>query len=352
MAFYVDKKQLALHRNLAAQWGQICELRANHNQNEAAIVARGGNLLGNDARLGADAWRDFDRTVQREFLGDEGQSLLADLMPLARSLRIGAIVAEYRKVASGELEVRTSVDGQHAKPVNKGEDAYGGTLIPIHTTQVGRNWRELTGMREAGWDGLADDQENAVRFIRNRTIDNFVNGSRDLKFKGTPSYGITNNPATKALNLGAGGLNVDLTSPTLTMEQARGVFIAALQTLQGDGNNARGDVTFYLSDAIWFNLMRIANTDVSSVETILDIIRRIPGVAAVKKTDTVTGNAFFAMILSGQYIRPLVGMPVTSTPIARVTPMDDFHVLVWGASGLEIKSDSQGRSGVLYASAA
>jgi len=352
MAFYVDKKQLEAHRNLKGQWAQIGELRANHNQNEIAIAARGGNLMGNDARLGADAWRDFDRTVQREMLADEGASLLADLMPLARSLRIGAIVAEYRKVASGELEVRTSVDGQHAKPVNKGEDAYAGTLIPIHTTQVGRNWRELTGMREAGWDSLADDQENAVRFIRNRTIDNFVNGSRDLQFKGTPSYGITNNPSTKALNLGAGGLNVDLTSDTLTLEQARGAFIAALQTLQGDGNNARGDVTFYLSDAIWFNLMRIANDQVSSVETLLDIVRRIPGVAAVKKTDTVTGNAFFAMILSGQYIRPLVGMPVTSTPIARVTPMDDFHVLVWGASGLEIKSDSQGRSGVLYASAA
>lgn len=351
MAFYVNKAQLAAHRGLKGQWDDIVSLRRAHNANEASMIERTG-MVANDARIGEDAWRDFDRTVQREFLGDEGGSLLDDLMPLARSLRIGAIVAEYKKVVGGELEVRTSIDGQHAKPVNKGSDEYAGTLIPIHTTQVGRNWRELTGMREVGWDAMLEDQENAVRFIRRRTIDNFVNGSRDLKFKGAMSYGITNNPATLALNLGAAGVNVDLTDPAVSIADVRKAFIAALQTLQGEGNNARGNVTFYLSDAIWFNLMGVVNPQVSSVETMLDVVRRIPGVADIKKTDTVTGNAFFGIILSGEYIRPLVGMPITSTPIARVTPMDDFHVLVWGASGLQIKSDTNGRSGVLYASEA
>lgn len=351
MSFYVTNALLKANGALKSQWDDIVKLRRAHNANEQAMMERTG-LTANDARLGADAWRDFDRTVQREFLGDEGGSLLDDLMPLARSLRIGAIVAEYRKVVGGELEVRTSIDGQHAKPVNKGSDEYAGTLIPIHTTQVGANWRELTGKREVGWDEMLEDQENAVRFIRRRTIDNFVNGSRDLKYKGVMSYGITNNPATKALNLGPGGVNVDLTDPAVPLADVRKAFIAALQTLQGEGNNARGDVTFYVSDAIWFNLMAVVNPQVSSVETMLDVIRRIPGIAAIKKTDTVSGNAFFAIVLSGEYIRPLVGMPVTSTPIARVTPMDDFHVLVWGASGLQIKSDTNGRSGVLYASEA
>ena len=81
-------------------------------------------------------------------------------------------------------------------------------------------------------------------------------------------------------------------------------------------------------------------------------LRRIPGVAGFKKSDAVSGNEFLAIILSSEYIRPVVGMPVTTTPIARVTPMDDWHVLVWTAAGLQIKADANGRTGVLYASAA
>ena len=273
-------------------------------------------------------------------------------MPLARTVGVGKIVSEYRRIGSAELEVRTSIDGQHAKPVNNSSFDFDGVVLPVHSTQVGRNWRELEGMRADGYDALMSDQQDAARFVRLRTIDNFVNGTKDLQFKGYKSYGITNNPNTKALNLGAGGLNVDLTAAGLTYEDARKVFIAALQVLQGEGNNATGDVTFYVSSTIWFNLMKVAKVDVSTTETMLEALARIPGLAAIKRTDRVTGNKFFGVILSSQYVQPVIGMPVTTTPIARVTPMDDFHVLVWGVSGLQIKADSAGRSGVVYAAAA
>lgn len=348
--FFVDKANLERSNGLRAQHAFITNSRASNYAHETALMERAG-LTVNDARIPADVWRDFDRQTKTLMLAEEGSSLIADLMPLARNVNIGKIVSEYRRYSETELEVRSSIDGQHAKPVNHTGYDYDGALVLVHSTQVGRIWRELEGMRSEGYDALLDDQASATRFVRRRTVDNFVNGTPDLTFKGYRSYGIVNNPATIALNLGSGGggLNIDLTSPSLTWAQAQTVFIAALKALQGDGNNAVGNVTFYLTDAIWFNLMRVANPDVSTTESFLTALARIPGIAGFKKTDRITGNKFFAIILSSEYIQPIVGMPVTTTPIPRTTPMDDWHALVWGASGLLIKSDAQGRAGVLYA---
>lgn len=346
--FYIDRANLAASAGLRAQHTIIVNMREANYNHETDLLQRGGMQV-NDARIPAEVWRDFDTTVKRLMLSEEGSGLMADLMPLARNVNIGKIVSEYRRFSADELAVRSSIDGQHAKPVNHTGYDYDGALVLVHSTQVGRIWRELEGMRAEGFDALVDDQETAARFVRRRTVENFVSGTPNLTFKGYQSFGIKSNPNTLALNLGAGGLAVDLTDPDVTYEQAHGVIVAALATLQGDGNNAVGNVTFYLSDAIWFNLMKVANPATNTTESILTALQRIPGVAAFKKSDQVTGNQFFAIILSGEYIRPIVAMPVTTTPIPRVTPMDDFHVLVWGASGLQIKVDAQGRGGVLYA---
>lgn len=351
MAFFIDKKGLETNSGLKKQHQFIANSRSANWDHETGLMKAAG-LEVNEARIPADVWRDFDTQTKALMLSDEGGVLLNDLMPLARNVHIGKIVSEYRRYGADELEVRSSIDGQHRKPVNHVSFDYDGAIVLVHSTQVGRIWRELEGMRSEGYDALLDDQAAATRFVRKRTIDNFVDGTPDLTYKGYQAFGVKNNPNTIPLNLGAAGLNVDLTSPTLTFDQAWAAFVAALQALQGQGNNAVGNVTFYISDAIWFNLLRIANPGTSNTETILNGLQRIPGVAGFKRTDTVTGNEFLAIILSSEYIRPIVGMPVTTTPIPRVTPMDDWHVLVWGASGLQVKADAQGRGGVLYASAA
>lgn len=348
MSLYIDKKGLEVNAGLRRQHEFIVNARAANWRHESALMKAAG-LEVNAARIPADVWRDFDTQTKELMLSDEGGVLLNDLLPLARNVHIGKIVSEYRRYSADELEVRSSIDGQHAKPVNRTSFDYDGALVLVHSTQVGRNWRELEGMRSEGYDALLDDQAAATRFVRRRTVDNFVNGTEDLTYKGYAAYGIKSHPNTLALDLAS--LGVDLTSPTLTPADARKAVITALQSLQGSGNNAVGSVTFYVSDAIWFNLMGImANTN--SDKTLLQSLQEIPGVAEFKTTDQVSGNEFIALIRSSEYIRPIVGMPVTTTPIARVTPMDDWHVLVWGASGLQIKADAQGRSGVLYASAA
>lgn len=342
--FYISSKSHESQRKLVTNSRQ-----GNYNHETHLMQVNG--LEVNNARIPADVWRDFDNQTKQLMLSDEGSVLMQDLAPFTRNVNVGKIVTEYRKFSDNEMEVRRSIDGQHAKPVNNTTFEYDGALVLVHSTQVGRNWRELEGMRSEGYDALLDDQAAAVRYVRKSLVDDFVNGTANLKYKGYSSFGIKSNPNTKALNLGAAGLNIDMTSSTLTFQQAWTVIVAALKALQGDGNNASGNVTLYVSDAIWFNLMRLANPSVNNTETLLTAILRIPGLAGIKKTDQVVGNQFFAIILSSEYIRPVVGMPVTTTPIARVTPMDDWHVLVWSAAGLQIKSDANGATGVLYASA-
>lgn len=351
MALYVDKKGLEVNAGLKKQWEFIRNAREANYRHETALMQAAG-LEVNDARIPAEVWRDFDTQVKQLMLSDEGGTLLSDLMPLARNVHIGKIVSEYRRYGADELEVRSSIDGQHAKPVNHTSFDYDGALVLVHTTQVGRNWRELEGMRSEGYDALLDDQAAAVRYVRRRTVDNFVNGTEVPAFKGYSALGIKDHPNTIALDLGAAGLNIDLTSPTLTAADAQRAIISTLQALQGEGNAAVGNVTLYVSGGIWFNLMRVANPGTSNTESLLTMLLRTPGLAGIKQTDLLSGNEMIAVILSDEYIRPIVGMPITTTPIPRVTPMDDWHVLVWGASGLQIKADGQGRSGVLYAAEA
>lgn len=351
MPFYIDRAGLAASQGLAAQHRFIVNSR-EANWNHEGAIAQAAGLAVNEARLPAEVWRDFDTQTKSLLVGDEGGVLFNDLNPLARNVNIGKIVSEYRRYGAGELEVRSSIDGQHRKPVNHSTYDYDGALVLVHSTQVGRAWRELEGMRSEGYDALLDDQAAAVRYVRKRMVDDFVNGTADVSYKDYTSAGIKAHPNTLALDLGTGGMAVDLTDSALTFDAAWNVFVGAMSALQGAGNNAVGNVTFYLSDDIWFNLLRIANPGTSNTETILQALQRIPGVAGFKKTDQLAGNEFLAIILSSEYIRPVVGMPVTTTPIPRITPMDDWHVLVWSASGLQVKADAQGRSGVLYASAA
>lgn len=333
------------------QMHYVANARAYEYEVQQEMNARRPQFALNAARTPADVWRDFDASARTIMTGDDGMGLLLDLEALARNVDVGKTISEYRQIGEAELEVRISMDGNHQKPVNKGSTSYDGTPIPVYSTQIGCHWREYRTMLSEGYDELADLRDDGIRTVRRELAYAFVNGV-SLTHKGYTAYGIKNNPNTLALNLGAGGLAIDLTSPSTTYEQMRTVFVAVLKTVQGSGNNAVGAMTHYLSDAIWFNMLRVANPSTSATETILDAMQRIPGVGTFKKSDSFTGNEFASMILSSQYVRPIIGMPVTATPIARVTPMDDWNNMIWCAAGLQIKADSAGRSGVLYASAA
>lgn len=351
MSFYFDEKIVANSRGAQAQWAEVGNRRKGFELAERAMAANHGMQV-NEARIPADVYRSMDAQTKQLMTGDEGGVLLDDLLPLAKSVNVGKIVAEYRQV-SDAAGAQSSISGQHAKPMDKVQYDYDGTLVLIHDAGVGREWRELEGMRSEGFDALIDDQAAAVRAVRRQLVDNFLNGKPGVLYKGQASFGIKNSPNTQPLDLGAGGLNVDMTSPSTTFAQMETVIIAALKVLQGTANNVETDVMFYVSADIHFNMLRRTTND-GAFETFLTALRRIPGVRDIKKTNganALTGNEFIALALSSEFIQPVVGMGMTTTPMTRLTPYADYNLLVWTAAGLQIKADAQGRSGVLYASA-
>lgn len=348
MSWIFDKASVAKGGHTAKQHAHVVNTRrAARNIDVRLAHDEGIQLDVNVGRVPQDVYRDFDNTTKQLMTGDEGGVLLNDLLPLARSVDIGKITSEYRKVSDAGL-ARSSISGQHSKPMDHVAYDYEGTLVLIHDSPFGREWREVEAMRSEGFDAIADDQAASVRAVRRQMFDNFTNGS-PLVFKGVASYGIKNNPATQALNLGAGGLNIDLTSAATTFAQMQTVLIAALTVLQGRANNVEQDIDFYVSPEIWFNMLRVGTND-TRFSTFLAGLLATAGVRSIKKTNGLTGNQFYALALNSQFIQPVVGMAVTTTPIFRTMPMSDYNWLTWSAAGLLIKRDGLGRSGALFAS--
>lgn len=347
MAMFFSKQQLALN---GAQMGrqrdevQTRRLFAN-NQNE--LLAHMAGMQTNVGRIPQDVYRDFDSQTKTLMTGDEGGVLLDALLPLARSVDIGKIVSEYRRVSDG-LIARSSISGQHSKPVDHVSYDYDGTLVLIHDSAFGREWREYQAMQSEGFNPIVDDQAASVRAVRRKVLDNFVNGDPNAVFKGIPSYGIKNAPGTAALNLGAGGLNVDMTSTATTFAQMQSVFLAAVTLLQGRANNVEQDIDFFVSPEIWFNLARTGTND-TRFASFLDALRVMPGVKSIRRTNVLVGNQFMGLTLDRQYIQPVVGMAMSTVPMTRQEYFSDYHWLTWMAAGIVIKRDAAGRTGVLYA---
>lgn len=357
MAFYLDKKIIANSREARGQFDEIKRRRKTFEVTEEAMATQHGMEVNAAARIPQDVFRDFDNQTKQLMTGDEGGVILDALLPLARSVHIGKIVSEYRRVSDAG-EAQSSISGQHRKPTDHVTYDYDGTLVMIHDSAFSREWRELEGMRSEDFDALIDDQAASVRAARRQLVDNFLNGTTDangnpIVYKGQTSYGIKNSPNTQQLDLGAGGLAVDLTSSTTTFAQIEAAILTVLQTLQGAANNVDMDITFYVSSEIWFNLLR-RGTNENNWQTFLEALRNIPGVADIRKTNSqnaLSGNEFIAYAASSQFLQPVVGMAMTTTPMVRLTPYADWNSLVWTAAGLQVKADMQGRSGVLYASA-
>lgn len=356
MSFYLDKKIIANSREARGQHAEIMHRRKAFDKSEEHLAGIHGLQTNAAARIPQDVFRDFDNQTKQLMTGDEGGVIIDALMPLARSVSVGKIVSEYRRVSDAS-EGHSSISGQHRKPTDKVTYDYDGALILIHDAAVSREWRELEAMRSEDFDALIDDQAAATRAARRQMLDNFLNGSRDangdpIVYKGRTSYGIKNSPNTQQLDLGTSGLAIDLTASTMTYSEAESVFLAVLRTLQGAANNVDMDITFYVSSEIWFNLLR-RGTNEGDWQTFLEALRKIPGVADIRKTNgqnALSGNEFLAYAASGQFLQPVVGMAMTTTPMQRLTPYADWNALVWTAAGLQVKADVQGRSGVLYAS--
>lgn len=336
----------ASKQNFDKQWKEVVARRRYFDANEHHLAAMQGNAA---AVIPRDVYLEFDTVTKRVMRSDEGDAILNDLLPLSRSVDIGKIEYKFRK-SSDSGNAKTSISGQGVVTMDKAQYAYDSAIIPVHQDGFGREWREVAGLRSEGFDAMIDDQENSVRSVRRKMVDYILDGDSSVVFNGITWTGIRNDSRVASVDLGAGGLNIDLTSSATSGADMRVAFKSMRDTMRIT-NNAYGNITFYVSREIFTNLERHYNENDVGYGTILEDLKKLAGIADIKESSKLSGNELFACVLSNEFIRPLVGMGVNTIAVPRPNPFDNHNFITWGAMGLQIVTDFDGRTGVLYASA-
>ncbi len=342
-----DKRLAHLKRNIEGQFAEVQGRRNYMNNAQDQMLAMGGDAIqANQAsRIPQDVYREFDSQAT-SIMRANNLTLMNDLMPLAKSLPVGKMLHEYRQASDAGLAT-TSLNGQVPAKLDKTAYTYDGAIVPIHTVGYGREWREWSAQQSENFDGLIDDNANATRELADTVVNHIYNGV-NVTFKGTEAYGIKNAANTQLADLGTGGLNVDFTSAVATAEALRNALIALLYQLRTT-NNVIEDVTVYISREIEENFQRYFSSEDLAFGTLLENFKRIAGIADIKTDAELSGNEMVLLVLDSKYIQPLIGMATSTVPIVRSQPFDNYNFLVWTATGLQIRADATGKSGVLYA---
>lgn len=331
---YTNKSQAGL-----AQVAHRDEHRRTHNAVEQRLRAEGGLTI--NAEIGPRAWLELDTQVV-QLIGQEADVLFTDLMPLAQSVNIGKFAVAYKKL--GDIDAgETSLTGQVTHLMGNTGHNYGGILVPTHAKAFGRGWRETEAARSIGMDELADDQAAATREVIRLMTVNMVEGNPNLVYQGFHAYGIKNNPATQAITL-----QVDFTSSASTFAAMDAEFGRVMGVMRGGSNRVTRNFNVYISPEIEANWRRRSGAQTID-RTFMEVYESTAGVASIKVSNRLVGNQMIGFVASREFIRPVVGQAVGTTPVPRLRPFDDFQFITWGASGLQITEDDDGRSGVFYA---
>ena len=331
-------------KHMAEQFAVLKGMRAAYNRSNEVIAADMPTV--NSGRIPADVWRDMDAQTSL-LMRQPNLTLLNDLMPWAKPLSIGKLYAEYR-IASDAGNVRSSVSGEVQMLNDKTAYTYDGNVVPVHTVGWSRDFREVAGMASEGFDGLMDDQASALRNLSSKMANYIYNGDSSVVFNGKQGYGVKNHPNTLQISFAAALANINLATSTdgVAIRKAFQYIRDALRIT----NAVDGQITFYVSRAILSNLEQAWNSSNSSNVTVLEMVRKLEGVAAIKEDASLTGNQVIALCLESRFIRPLVGMATGTYAVPRVMFNDPHRFYGANAVGLEIRKDSAGQSAVAYAS--
>lgn len=344
---YFDQELIANSRSHAAWWGEVVANREHFHNSESSHAA----LMNQSAVLPRDAWLELDTITRRVLRDDEGQAFMSDLMPLAKTANIGKLAHLYRVSSdSGEGKVVRSLSGQIPTDLDKVIYDYRGAPVPIFATGFKREWREWNTLQSENFDALADDQEATVAKINRDMADYALDGDSSIVVEGYTGVGIRTSPYSNSINLGsgAGGANIDLTSSAATSDQIEAFFNGPFGAML-DANLVAAPVNLYISPEIARNWDRPYSLAAGfKGGTLMEQIARNRRIAKIVVTFKLSGNEFFGFVPNSQYIRPIIGMAVQTTPKTRLNPTDNYQFGVMGAMGIEIRADWNGKSGVFY----
>lgn len=348
-----SKKIIGNSRSGKEQWDSVVAARRAYNVNEMAFAPqlKAVGMAVNAGIVPQDVYQEFDTITVERIRSDDGDTFLNDLLPLSRSVSIGKLVHKFRRASDAGL-AQTSMTGQIGVLLDQVEYNYDGTIVPIHDTGFGRNWREWNAQTSEGFDALIDDQRESVATLRAKLADSFLDGHKDkdgnvIVVDALSWSGMRNDSRVAQVNLGAAGVNFDFTNTAATYADIEANFKEVRDVLWIT-NNCQRDATYYISREIASNFERNSSESYSS-EKILNRLAQLMGVAAIKVSSKLSGNEMMAFPLDGMSVRPIVGMGINTVPMPRPVYNSNYNFAVWGAVGFEVRTDYASRKCALFA---
>ena len=279
-------------------------------------------MQANAGRKPSDLYREFDSQVVTQFRLDEGDAILNPLMGLARSLPLGRTVLENAR-ASDAGTFTQSMSGEEGSIFAKVDFDFDGTIVPVNVGGYKVNFRQNQQLTLENFEYLSNLQRETLRTHRQGLIGSFMDGHKNkdgsfIKEKGFDWRGVRADSRVDQVDLGAGGLNVDFTSSSLSGQDAKAAFIALTRRRYID-NKVTARATFYVSNEIMFNFMRDYSTEYKDV-SIMTVLKRDLGanIVDIVPSSVLTGNQVLSIPMESRFIQPLVGMGVST--IARNRP--------------------------------
>lgn len=299
-------------------------------------------------QFGIQWWADIDRRAIQVRENDKGRELLTDLMTLSTPVDIGYTFKTYGIGGDIDDEVKISMDGNTPIVYDHVDQESEGNPIPIFQCGFGINWRKWLGHRNANLNTVADSQALKLRDMFEAMVDYVLDGSDKIQVNGKPAQGIRNHRNTKKIDLTVVG--IDLTSASTSNDDILNFWNQTF-ALQLDGNFVNGKIS-----VVWVSpeIERRMNVPFSNAQgfkggTLKTYILEFGRVGEFRSTYKLSGNEFLAYERSRDAISPLVAQAVGTVPVERRAPKDNFNFEIWGAMGLEIKADANGRGSVFYA---
>ncbi|MGB8664402.1 MAG: major capsid protein [Serratia inhibens] len=356
--FVFSTKKATETRNLEANMAQFNELMFARNSSAQAVadfIARtrvrgdAANAPALDAVNAIDdirrLYKAYDQTVLKEFEPNTEFTLLNDLMPLSRSVRLEESVYEYARTG-GRGWAHTSMSGQIGAALDAKSYTFDGTMVPIHDSGFKFNWRDPVFNKGSALASLADAQAGSVDDVRRQYVDYIWEGFRDpagnyIKFDDKTWKGLRHDERVAQVTL-------TVNFATSTDPKAMRAAAIALRDVLKLQNYQYGQQTWYVSSEIMSNWEQYF--DVNSLRTVLEELKKLSGIADIKEDAELTGNEITIIPLAAGVVAPIVGQAFGTVADPRQFYNSDYVWRTWGASGLMVKQDINGHFSVIHAS--
>ncbi|EMJ5171287.1 phage coat protein [Klebsiella aerogenes] len=335
-------KKLAAARNASAQAAADFIARTKwRGDAENTPELNAVNAVDDIRRL----YKAYDQTVLKQFEPNTEFTLLNDLMPLSRSVRLEESVYEYARTG-GRGWAHTSMSGQIGAALDAKSYTFDGTMVPIHDSGFKFNWRDPVFNKGSALSSLADAQAGSVDDVRRQYVDYIWEGFRDadgnyIKFDDKTWKGLRHDERVAQVTL-------TVNFATSTDPKAMRAAAIALRDVLKLQNMQYGQQTWYVSSEIMSNWEQYF--DVNSLRTVLEEISKLSGIAAIKEDAELTGNEIVIVPLQAGVIAPIVGQAFGTVADPRQFYNSDYVWRTWGAAGLMVKQDINGHYSVIHAS--